>query len=615
MTIIASIDGPNRLIHLHLDTVGVDLVPMDVYKEMRALRKADETLRKYDRFLDAAGNVAKGGGKFTERYVIEKFGTRIVPYDTSQELNVTGVIITDDGQEGVACFDRTPLTPTTIVDINYVPPQVEVITIIGGSGLDATQNALLISAEFHSRYNGSVYYDSALGTGGDGTKEDPFGTLNDTIDFAETNNISEIKCFNDVTLTRQVRNFVFTGVGANLPTINTNGQIVTGSKFYQVVLEGALTGPIIAQECQMLSASVHGYYDKCAWTLDATLAGDCHIINSYSEVPGTGYMSFVTGAHNLQISDWTRSVGIKGMTAGTHTVHMEGGRFHADATCTGGAVSLRGNYSALPNDLSTGTTITDETEHHSTSHAVWDEPIADHIAIGSTGAKLNDGSALDVDSIADAVWTEMLGPHVSGGNAAGYLTTVGTIDQAALVDAIWDEQMAFHTTVGTSGYYLGNGLVATTDNAAIAAAVWDTLLSEHVNPLTFGNLQSGLTAASIAAAVTSDMDLNSNLLAVIRTAVETDIPATLAGLNDFDPVNDTVALVSVVTTNTDMRGTDGVVDYGTQITALHAVEFNARKYDKVLNKVTVYDGALLTDLPLYEWNTATSALLTTMEPV
>jgi len=613
MTIIASIDGPNRLIHLHADTVGVDLHPIDVYKEMRTLRRSTESLRKYDRFLDAAGNVSKGGGKFTERYVIEIDGTRIVPYDQTQTLNVIGVIITDDGQEGVACFDRTPITAT--VDINYVPPQVEVITVVGGSGLDATQNALLISAEFHSRYNGSVYYDSALGSGGDGTKADPYGVLNDAIDFAEANNITEIRCFNDVTLTRQVKGFTITGVGANLPTIDINGQDVTGSRFYQVQLEGVLVGAVVAQECRMLTASINGYYDRCAFTADVTLVGNCHIVNGFSEVAGDGYMSFVVGAYSLQVSQWTRSLGIKGMTANTHTVHMVGGQFHADVTCTGGAVSLRGNYSALPDDASDGTTISDQTEHHATSHAVWDEPMADHIAVGSTGAKLNDGSALDVDSIADAVWTELLAPHVSGGNAAAYMVSVNAIDTAALVDAIWDEEMSYHTNADSAGLYMGSGLVATTDNAAIAAAVWDTLLASHVTPLTFGTLQDGLSSAAIAAAVTADMDLNSNLLSVIRTAVETDIPATLAGLNDFDPVTDEVMLVNTVTTNTDMRGTDNVWDAETMVTALHAVEFNARKYDKVLQKVTVYDGALLTDLVLYEWNTVTNAALTTMEPV
>ena len=56
----------------------------------------------------------------------------------AQELTITGTIITDDEQEGVACFDRSGLTPGVVVDINYVPPQVEVIVITTGSGVTPT---------------------------------------------------------------------------------------------------------------------------------------------------------------------------------------------------------------------------------------------------------------------------------------------------------------------------------------------------------------------------------------------------------------------------------------------------------------------------------------------
>lgn len=147
MPVIDYIDGANRDIYLHADTVGSSVHPMDIYREMRALRRTDESLRKWNLFIAAFGNVPKGGGKFTERYIQLLEGTRIIPYDISHALTVTGTIITDDGQEGVACFDRTPLSGSTVVDINYVPPQVEVITVSSGSGLDAAQNAKLTAID------------------------------------------------------------------------------------------------------------------------------------------------------------------------------------------------------------------------------------------------------------------------------------------------------------------------------------------------------------------------------------------------------------------------------------------------------------------------------------
>ena len=133
MAVIASVDGPNRRIYLHADTVGTTLHPIDIYREMRALRRTDETLRKFNLFMKMDGNIAKGGGKFTERYATLLEGTRIVPFDTNHDLTINGTLITDDGFEGISAFDRTPLSVNTAVNINYVPPQVEVIEVATGA--------------------------------------------------------------------------------------------------------------------------------------------------------------------------------------------------------------------------------------------------------------------------------------------------------------------------------------------------------------------------------------------------------------------------------------------------------------------------------------------------
>ena len=143
MALVATIDGPNRDIYLSANTVGVDIIPMNIYKEVRTLRRLNVDLRKYEMFISAFGNVDKGGGKATERYIQLNSGTRIIPYDVSHVLTITGIMITDDGQEGIACFDRTPLSGSTNVDINYIPPQVEIITVIGGSGLSVAQDETL----------------------------------------------------------------------------------------------------------------------------------------------------------------------------------------------------------------------------------------------------------------------------------------------------------------------------------------------------------------------------------------------------------------------------------------------------------------------------------------
>ena len=144
MAVIDHIDGPNRDIYLHIDTMDAEVHPVDIYKEMRTLRRTDENLRKYDLFLKAEGYVSKGEGKFTAILVTCLDGTRIIPYDSTHVLTITGEIITDEETSGVACFDRSGLTPGVEVDINYVPPQVEVIEIASGSALSPEQATQLL---------------------------------------------------------------------------------------------------------------------------------------------------------------------------------------------------------------------------------------------------------------------------------------------------------------------------------------------------------------------------------------------------------------------------------------------------------------------------------------
>jgi hypothetical protein len=142
MAIIDHIDPENRKIYLSSDTVNTSINPIDIYKEMRTLRRENENLRPYDVFIKAYGHIPKGNNKYTERYIVLQKGTLIVPYDTSHILTITGTILTDDGHEGVDCFDRIDLSSDTVVDINYVPPQVEIIAVNTGAGGNCNLDSL-----------------------------------------------------------------------------------------------------------------------------------------------------------------------------------------------------------------------------------------------------------------------------------------------------------------------------------------------------------------------------------------------------------------------------------------------------------------------------------------
>ena len=164
---IDRIDAENRLIYLDSSTVDSTIQPIDIYREMRTLRQNDETLRSYDVFMTMKGAEKKNpdGTKRTERYLVLLNGTMLVPYGTSHVLTVDGTIITDNGLEGVQCFNRAELPVGVEVDINYVPKQVEVITInTSGSTVDNDAIATAVwsnpkGVEVHSATTGGYRKD------------------------------------------------------------------------------------------------------------------------------------------------------------------------------------------------------------------------------------------------------------------------------------------------------------------------------------------------------------------------------------------------------------------------------------------------------------------------
>lgn len=149
MTIVASVDYVEKKIYLHADTVGIELDTMDVYKEVRTLRRLDSQTpyphRSFKPIIIQGGNIQKTATTFTPKYVQLLYGCRIIPYDADQNLKVVRDTFTDDGKVGRDCFDRTGLINN--VDIDYVPPQVEIIEVSSGSGLSQEEHDKLLDLD------------------------------------------------------------------------------------------------------------------------------------------------------------------------------------------------------------------------------------------------------------------------------------------------------------------------------------------------------------------------------------------------------------------------------------------------------------------------------------
>lgn len=128
MALIASINGVTRRVYLNAaEAVGGVLTfhpTVDLYAAYKALRAADESVRPFDAFMAASGNLPKGGGKFTPRFTTLLAGTKVVIPAGITEVNVTGELLTDDGSKP---FDTSLVTGPCI--INYQPAEAEVIKV------------------------------------------------------------------------------------------------------------------------------------------------------------------------------------------------------------------------------------------------------------------------------------------------------------------------------------------------------------------------------------------------------------------------------------------------------------------------------------------------------
>jgi len=142
MPLVENVDYPNKRIYLHQDTIGLNVLPVDVYKEVRALRRQTPNHRKFLPLIRARGNEPVGPTN-TPIFTILSQGARIVPYDISHTVEVGGALVNiDENLAGPDLVDRSPLSPSTQVDVSYDAPQVEVIEVATGGLTPAQSNQI-----------------------------------------------------------------------------------------------------------------------------------------------------------------------------------------------------------------------------------------------------------------------------------------------------------------------------------------------------------------------------------------------------------------------------------------------------------------------------------------
>jgi hypothetical protein len=123
-------------IYLDASTVGSNLDTIQVYRDVRALRRTTADHQKFKPIIVAGGNLEKiPGVAYTPRYVVLLDGCRLVPFNVSHSLKLIRDTFTDDGFAGRDCFDRTSLSASTAVNIDVDFPEIEIRQVVVGGSL------------------------------------------------------------------------------------------------------------------------------------------------------------------------------------------------------------------------------------------------------------------------------------------------------------------------------------------------------------------------------------------------------------------------------------------------------------------------------------------------
>jgi len=200
-----------------------------------------------------------------------------------------------------------------------------------------------------------------------GTRQAPSSNAVDALTIAVERGINSFNLMSNLTLTGGDYSAGYTWTADRrqiILTVNAAAD-VTGNSMRDITITGELDGLNSVVRCDILAVTnISGDIFQC--NLDSTLGitGTTQIDQCFSSVAGSGYPSVTNiGTNELIVRDMRGSLGLAGMTGGSHSIGVYGGRVILESDCTGGTVSLRGDPYVIT-DNSTGTTVLDQTDSH-----------------------------------------------------------------------------------------------------------------------------------------------------------------------------------------------------------------------------------------------------------
>ena len=243
-------------------------------------------------------------------------------------------------QVSVFINNTTGFINPTFLELGLFNGQVAIDTINGVAGTDKTPDGLVI-----------------------GTRQAPALDVEDALIIANTRGLNVFNLVADLTLFSGdfSTGFTWTSDRRQITLTINAGANVTGCQFHDLTLVGELDGENSIRNCDIQAVtSLSGDVFQCNLGSTIGINGRTQFDQCFSSVEGTGYPSITgIGTNILIVRDMRGSLGISGMTGGTHSIGVYGGRIINEATSTGGTLHARGDPFEILNLGST--TVIDET--------------------------------------------------------------------------------------------------------------------------------------------------------------------------------------------------------------------------------------------------------------
>ncbi len=410
-------DGTARLIFLKQ---GVsDYYPIeDLYHEYRNERRTNEDLRKYEPFLRAEGNIPKGAGAFTPRYVVLLDGTKIVPYDEVLRINQLGDMITDDPDVDPSLYDVSTLTVPKVIFIK--PSEAETIQLNSESIVYSSfQGGVWLDPD-------SIYDDEGSATQPNGNTERPVNNLPLAVQIANTRGFDKLFINKSMTLDNgiDITNFTIIGKSPTHTYINIDPSIICNNLNIQSCnITGTLDGGTEINHCSigdLTYVNGHIHYSGLYGTIilngnKSAIINDCYTIDQ-DNVP---VIDMGGSGQDLVMLNYSGLVSVKNMdsTSEEIAVGIDAGVVTLENTITAGTIIVSGVGQLVDNSTGSATVDSDGLISKETiSAAVYDEIGSEiqyasfnnavHIDVvnGVSGTTYNIGTSENpVNNIPDAV--------------------------------------------------------------------------------------------------------------------------------------------------------------------------------------------------------------------